>query len=241
MILSRDKKWLFVKTTKVGGTSVEIALSRLAGSDCVITPLLPAEENIRTKLNYPEPRGYELPLDEYTLMQRLRKTLKGKRPDNVFRNHSRAETIRKRLGEDLFGSLFKFSIVRNPFDYIVSKYHWKVDSSNGAFNLSFKDYVLSEPEALLENRRITSVSGVDAIDFFVRYEKMSEDFEKVSDRLGLDDQFFRDLKDIRLKAEYRSKNPLPSQRFDEFPEGLDLVRMLCAPEIATFGYDGPSK
>jgi hypothetical protein len=34
---------------------------------------------------------------------------------------------------------------------------------------------------------------------------------------------------------------MPSERFAEFPEGLDLVRIVCADTLAAHGYDGPSR
>lgn len=78
------------------------------------------------------------------------------------------------------------------------------------------------------------------MDLCIRYENMEEDFRKISERLGLDTQFFDDLRLVQMKVEHRPKNPRPSERFQEFPDGLDIVRMLCAPEIEAYGYKGPS-
>jgi hypothetical protein len=50
MILSFDKKFLFIKNTKVAGTSIEIALSKALSSEKdIITPISLEDEMIRLK------------------------------------------------------------------------------------------------------------------------------------------------------------------------------------------------
>ena len=241
MIYSSENSWLFVKTTKVGGASVELALSRIAGKASIITPLLPQEEKVRLSLDYPEPRGYELPLDEYTNFQRLVRRIKGRVPAAPYRNHSSAFEIQQRLGAKKFSSLFKFSIVRNPFDYIVSKYHWKLVKAKGLPMPNFRDWLTDNPEALLENRRITHISGKNAMDYMIKFENLVKDFRDIADKLRLDDKFFQDLSCIKLKGDSRSSFPKPSERFAEFPELLDLVFLLCKNECEIYGYTGPSR
>src|SRR4026208_1557900 len=44
MIVSHTDKFIFLKTKKTAGTSIELALSELCGSDDVITPLTEIDE-----------------------------------------------------------------------------------------------------------------------------------------------------------------------------------------------------
>lgn len=72
MLLSHKYKFIFIKTKKVGGTSVEIALSKYLGEMDVITPCSEltifggirrfekeTEEDIRKNFNGVEPRNYK--------------------------------------------------------------------------------------------------------------------------------------------------------------------------------------
>lgn len=60
MILSHDWRFLFLKTRKTAGTSVEIALSRICGPLDVITPISPADQAQRNKDSGTLPRNYLL-------------------------------------------------------------------------------------------------------------------------------------------------------------------------------------
>lgn len=47
MIISHKHRFIFIKTRKTAGTSIEISLSRYCGKDDVITPITPADEVLR--------------------------------------------------------------------------------------------------------------------------------------------------------------------------------------------------
>jgi hypothetical protein len=51
MILSRAHGFIFIKGLKVGGTSVEIALSTICGTDDIVTPITPIDELKRIDAN----------------------------------------------------------------------------------------------------------------------------------------------------------------------------------------------
>ena len=57
MIISHKYKFIFLKTTKTAGTSVEISLSRFCGDDDIITPIDFADEAIR-QLFGKKPQNY---------------------------------------------------------------------------------------------------------------------------------------------------------------------------------------
>ena len=44
MIINHEKKIIFIKTKKTAGTSLEIALSKYCGANCVIAPIAPVDE-----------------------------------------------------------------------------------------------------------------------------------------------------------------------------------------------------
>lgn len=100
MIISRKHQFIFSKPRKVAGTSVEVALSKFCGPQDIIT------ENVA---------GTEIDEDHYRDYAR--------NWEGYF-NHIKPARIRKKIGEDVWNSYFKFSIVRNPWDMVVSRYFW---------------------------------------------------------------------------------------------------------------------
>jgi hypothetical protein len=49
MIVSHEHKFIYLKTKKTAGTSIELALSRLCGPDDIITPLTKIDEALRAR------------------------------------------------------------------------------------------------------------------------------------------------------------------------------------------------
>lgn len=52
MIISHEHKFIFLKTRKTAGTSVELALRQLCGPDDIIAPIGNAEERRQQSLHY---------------------------------------------------------------------------------------------------------------------------------------------------------------------------------------------
>jgi len=93
MILSHEYRFIFVKTLKTAGTSIEVFLSKYRGQNDILTPILPHVEPHR-------PRNHE-----------------------GYFNHMPAHEIRGRVGSDLWNGYFKFCVERNPWDKALSYYH----------------------------------------------------------------------------------------------------------------------
>ena len=105
MIVSHEHRFIFLKTRKTAGTSVEIALSGICGPDDIITPITPADEVLRADRRGPQ--NFESPplVREAT-------------------NHSPARKAREIVGEDVWRDYTKFTVERNPWDQVVSSYYW---------------------------------------------------------------------------------------------------------------------
>ncbi len=100
MIVSHQHKFIFCKPRKVAGTSIEVALSKYCGTQDIITP------NVSSA---------EIDADTYTDYAR---NWEG------FFNHMRPSRIRQRIGRRVWNEYFKCTIVRNPWDMVVSRYFW---------------------------------------------------------------------------------------------------------------------
>ena len=65
MIVSHKYKFIFLKTRKTVGTSIEIALSRFCGEQDIITPITPEDEKLRQELGIRRPQNFYIPFAKY--------------------------------------------------------------------------------------------------------------------------------------------------------------------------------
>ena len=121
VIISHKHRFIFIKTNKTAGTSIEIALSRFCGYDDVITPI-GRDEIIRRHLTSRVAQNYKLPYSKYTLLDWAWSiyNLKGLR----FTQHCSAQRIKKYIGENIWNNYHKFCFERNPWDRVISLYYW---------------------------------------------------------------------------------------------------------------------
>ena len=121
MILSHQYKFIFLKTSKTAGTSVEIALSKFLGPKDVITPISPEDEVTRRDLGYRGPQNYRSKFWEYSYADLVKLVSKGEWKEKFY-NHISAFQVRGLVGEQVWNTYFTFCIERNPWDRVISHY-----------------------------------------------------------------------------------------------------------------------
>jgi len=227
MIVSHRHKFIFLKTRKTAGTSIEVALSRICGERDIITPIIPEDEAVRRQLGFRGPQNYDIPLHRYGKRQ-WRKLLIGHRRARFY-NHIPASEAKAFLGDKIWDSYYKFCFDRNPWDRLVSAYFWqKYDTGNAA--LEFQDFLMQQTPRLLSNHAVYTIDSRVAVDFVGRFEKLVPDFNNVLAHLGIDEP----LELPRLKTKARTdKRP-----YHEIitPEQERFIASHCQPEIALMGY-----
>ena len=130
MIVSHEHKFIFVKTRKTAGTSIEVALSAIAGDDAIVTPVTPPEPDHRPR-NWqgrfnPLPELFDRyvkrePSLEHWTARATFTNLKGRRH---YYNHVPASVIRARLGRKIWDDYFTFCFERDPWEKVVSWYFY---------------------------------------------------------------------------------------------------------------------
>jgi hypothetical protein len=213
VIVSHEHGFVFMKTRKTAGTSVEIALSRVCGDADVITPVTPDDELLRRARGGRGPQNFESPPNL------------GR---NAF-NHMPVSMVRTMLGRKRFESYFSFAIERNPWDAVVSLYHWRFrDTQPG----SFREYVASEAVETFaaKNQRIYRLRGEIAVDQVLRYESLDTELAEVWSRLGLPGS--PDLP--HAKAGTRPRGPSYRAYYDD--ASRERVAELFAAPIKDLGY-----
>jgi len=176
MLLSHKYKFIFIKTQKTAGTSIEISLSRYCGPDDIITPLNPEDEIIREKLNI-FPKNYLVSLTKYRGKEWLR-WLRGWRLK--YWDHMPAKHIKRFIGDDIYNNYYKFCFERNPWDKTISYFYWENRKNKYS---TLDEFFQKKP--LCTDYHKYSINGDLAIDFIGRYETLFEDLYHVCERLGI--------------------------------------------------------
>lgn len=149
MIVSHKYKFIFVKTTKTAGTSIQYDLSKHMGRDDIVSPIVP------------HIKGYkERNFKQY--------------PKHVLRSHSTATEIKKVVGESVFEEYFKFCVEREPVDKCVSHYSMHKDKfesfdayiERGVFPIDVEKYTDLNSDELM-------------VDKIIRYENLEDEFNEL--------------------------------------------------------------
>ena len=225
MIVSHRHKFIFLKTVKTAGTSVEVALSKICGPEDILTELAGPDEELRRRLGYRTAQNYAVDFGRWTPGEKYRALRYRQRP--TFENHTRASYARAKLGSDMWDTYLKFSIERNPWDKMVSWYFWTHPEEPRP---SIDEFVQSNAAAKLEAFDIYSVNNEVAADRMLRFESLSGDFGGLLRDLGIDEEVSLPQTKNQFRSDRRSYRDLLS------PESRRRVEILFAREIQLWDY-----
>ncbi len=136
MIISHKHKFIFVKTRKTAGTSIEIVLSKICGEKDIITAIDKEDEQIRMEIGGRSPQNTLIAFKHYTFKDWLR-LLKHRKRLN-FTNHMTALQIQKYTAKNVWNNYFKFCFDRHPLSKVISHYNWRTKNLNYT---SFENYL----------------------------------------------------------------------------------------------------
>ena len=221
MLISHVCRFIYLKTRKTAGTSVELYFEPF----CVEPKLYTGERHNRpssvSEWGVVGSRGFVA---------------------DTWYNHMPAARVLALTGEDIWNSYLKFCVVRNPFDKVVS-WFWHVVTDRIREELVradfsvvrniFEDWVGSGN--FPEDRFIYTIGGAPAMDEFIRYEHLKSDLQGLCQRLDIP---WQPERLGRYKSEYRRR----PERFEEyftneaarrvgeaFAWELEYFHYLCAP------------
>ena len=117
VLVSHKKKFIYIKNYKVAGTSVEVFFEKFCKN---------INDIVGVRLNPNEQK---------------RQLTKGK-----LGSHVNINKVLNVVGTNVFSNYFKFCIVRNPYDKMVSAYFFKVGV--GEFKGTFKQFCKKGHDAL---------------------------------------------------------------------------------------------
>jgi hypothetical protein len=212
MIISRGRNYIFVHIPKTGGTSLALALEGRAMKDDIM-------------------------LGDTPKALKRRKRMKDVQAAGRLWKHSTLADIEGVVTRDEIAQMFCFTLVRNPWDRIVSYYHWlRVQSFDHpmvrlAQQTSFAAFLEAPAlQASLQNAPYGSYlqdgSGDDQGNLFIRLEHFAQDAQPLFDHLGFT---------LTLPNENASDRDAAYQSY--YTDALSqIVARVCAADIARFGY-----
>lgn len=179
VLVSHTNEFIFLKTVKTAGTSVEMCLEPACTKSH-----RPVREKTRTRISA-----------EGIIGARMSRQMHPKwlfRRVNRWRNHMPAAEVCEALGRDMFEGYTKVTAVRNPFTRCVSLFHYRNpevarDGADfAATRRKFRNYILNARWPGDVN--ITHLDGRYIIDRAVRFEHLSEDINATAAALGVPQQ-----------------------------------------------------
>ena len=209
MIISYSHQFIFVHVPKTAGLSIDGALR-------------PYAQNL--------PQTWA---DRFFGRLRLRDSYFKYHPYKRFRRHATAEQIRRHLPRETYETFYKFAFVRNPWDWMVSYYHYLLEKADHHRHRlvrrlrGFEEYLEYEirRNKAGQTQFLRDAAGQMLVDFVGRFESLEADFAQVCSRLGLV---------ARLPRMNRSRHN--DYRTYYNARTIELVARHFRAEIELFGY-----
>ena len=225
MLISFKKQFIYTKTIKTAGTSVESYFEKYCMPDGTWEFSHAREQHV----------------SEYGIVGYRGKHSEGK----DWYNHMSAEAIRTRIGNTTWDNYYKFCVVRNPFDKVISAFHFlelsDCDTNPKTHHLEyssliekFRKWVTSGGAASIIDRGTYLIDGKVCVDFFVRYEELESGLNHICQRLDIP---YEINKLPRLKISARDRNFDIASYYDQ--SSIDVVTKLFEFELDYFGYLAP--
>jgi len=213
VIVSRGRRYIFVHAPKTGGTAMTLALETRAMADDILVGDTPKARRRRHRLAEVQTAGQ-------------------------LWKHARLADIAGLVTPDEMDAFFVFTLVRNPWDRMVSYYHWL--SAQGfahpavarAQALDFGGF-LADPGLAASVRAnpygayVRRPDGRETCDLFLRREHLDDDIAPLAAHLG-----FRPVLPPGVNRSDRQRDWRPYYGDAEAARVADL----CAEDIARFGY-----
>jgi hypothetical protein len=217
--ISHKYQFLFIKTRKTAGSSIEHFLLPHLGPEDVMLSSGDSGNEVRYPANA---------------------------PDRLFAGlteHMSAGELRDAVGPEIFSRYFKFTIERNPWDRMISLWRWRQKLTG--INLRFDDYLeaieqrrptpfFTEKRRHWSNWLLYTARSEVLVDQIMRYERLADEMRVFCELFSI--PFHGQLP--ALKASVRHPSDIPTSLTKE---QIRRIGKLCYREVRYFGYTLPEQ
>jgi len=110
----------------------------------------------------------------------------------VWYNFKDALNVMEDLGENMFTQYTKFCVVRNPYEVVVSSYHYATDivkKNTLPFNEFCKNFCknINTIQLSMNDHSRIFMNDQPVCDYYIRYENLQQDIQILMDKLGITD------------------------------------------------------
>lgn len=225
MMISHSRRFVFVKTKKTAGTSIECALAPYLRRGDLTSPL---EEH--------EPKYRRFSKEMVRILREKDGNIRARNP------HLPASVVHEHFANDTAG-YFSFCVERNPWDKAVSAFYFWISrhpvSRQNTEEENFKNFVQSDRLSFFSDFDLYMQDGEPLVDRILSYENLADEFSEVMTQVGLPNVSIRKM---NAKTEQRPKAARSLKRYfgDDFGNpAAERVRSVFAREIEYFGYTPP--
>jgi hypothetical protein len=203
MFISHDYKFIFIKTRKTAGSSIEkFFLDKLQGTDFIFSGM--SAENLPSF-------------------------------NCSFKNaeHNGSNFIQKFYPKE-WNNYFKFTIERNPWDKMVSRYYWLSYYKPKKNVYDFDSYIENSKKdvRIATDYPLYTLDDKVAVDYIMLYENLNKEMNYVCQQIGL--KYDDELETIKLKSKHRTKNKKYQEYYND--ETRDKIARIFSKEINYFKY-----
>ena len=205
MIISHSKKFIFIKTPKTAGSSIEFYLSQYCGKSDTITNLLKKEEKKKKKLKLPTAQN-----TEFKKIKVNSRTIKNFNfiKKIYLKDHSGINLLNKEIKINL-NKYYIFAFVRNPYHLMASLFWWslyyykvlKISSINKLnkreINNLFKFFIKKECSYWFKFIKDMIHNNNHKVHIY-KYENIFNDISKLKNILSLKNEKIK-FNEIKLK------------------------------------------
>ncbi len=212
MIISPGRRYIFVHIPKTGGTSLAQALEARAKKDDIL-------------------------IGDTEKARRRQRRVQGLQAAGRLWKHSTLADIDGVVSGEDIAEWFCFTLVRNPWDRMVSYYHWLQNQSFDhpavglAKSMNFSEFLHAPhvKDAFASNHAATYMTtsrGEHCADLYIRLEHFEQDVEPLWSHLG-----------FRLEMPHLNRSDRESDYRSLYSAAdAEQLAALCAKDIARFGY-----
>jgi hypothetical protein len=236
LIISHSHRFIFIKTRKTAGTSLEIALSKFLGTEDVATPISPADEALRRELGFVGAQNHEEMVEtrrrKSGWLQAFAPRHRPIERKRLFYNHMPAAEIAERVAPEAWTGYRKVSIERNSWDLAVSLYFWRT-KARGIDQMSFADFIAKGLAYRRSKYDTYSINGLPVTDRMLRFETLVADASALGRELGLPEDLGAIVDGIKAKSGFR-----PARNYRELYDDRtrEIIALQFAREIRLMGY-----